>query len=285
MTAKTQHILSLESAHRLVSLEAATGGVHNRAEGQMILNLQNFLDTGKSVVFTMGKVIKGFSLLGFSTNNKALAFVKSKNFTEIRTLPIHIPMGLDVAFLQYVSVIDKMITLSENVLSDVIKPSVAFIGEYLSDPEKLNSVNGNTSFREIKFREKQIEEVKAELNRCIKDSKTEAMGRYGDYFERNDDYIKVQMHAGAFDKRMERTDKPEDVFEEVSTLIQRIELLQLRIEQDPETYKLAKGVAGYIADVVFNMAKEVEFYAACQTIIKSFMTTVNDNNDLLAKLR
>lgn len=277
-------VLSLDSSYKLVSLESLDGR-HQNASNPLIMNLHNFLDVSKSMSFSFKKTLASLNFLGFRPDGKAMAFVKSKNYSEIREIPINIPQGLDVPFIQYCPTIEKLLVLAEDIDNKVLSPAIAFIGEYLSNPELLNSVNGNTSLRNVNFREKQIAEVKQEVNRAIKDSKTEPMGRYGDYFERNDDYVKVQVFTNAFGKRLDNLTDPANIADLVDELVKRIELLQLRIESEPETYKMAKGVAGHIANVVYAVAKEVEFYAASRTMITIFINTMKTNNEMLAKLR
>lgn len=199
--------------------------------------------------------------------------IKDVNYASVRKMMVMGPKGLKTTYLNYIEEVEYALIHTENLMDKVLNPFANWILLLLATPENLKSVQ-NYPITPVTSRKK-LEDIRKGLLNVIDSNSNQQKFLYGKLVTRNKDWLEIIERTNTISSRFLATNRS-SVKQKVSDISEALEKLIIRMEEDPETYKLSGVTVSSIAEQCYTVGKEIEHYAATGFIVQELITSVQD---------
>lgn len=192
-------------------------------------------------------------------------------YVSMVDLRVFCPPGMSSSYLELLTVLVECQQFAEKTLNETLRPFKTWAGSLYNDPQKLRSVRPNGEFVLHS-----PEALSKRLSAACSFS-GESTRAYGDCFERNTDWIELhkkveELFATYPSANVETFDKEtKDAARLVGMLANQINL----VGKD----KASQEVATQLGDSCYQIAKQVEFYAVYNTVMRSTLAALKQTID------
>lgn len=181
--------------------------------------------------------------------------LKRYGYSDLRHAKVMIPVGLSVTYLEYLDALSPSVAICETLSKRMLEPANRYLGQVLSDPEKLNQLRG--VHHEARIKPANVDQQLTQLEACFNAQSTQISAPLGDVFKRNQDIKTVFDQAAALNERMLRSDL-NAVQTQTETLIHLYDRLIDRIQE--EELDIEARAMERLSQMTYTLAQEVEFY-------------------------
>lgn len=212
---------------------------------------------------------------------------KTFNYLEIKDILVIVPVGFTGDYLGYFNMLLKQFEVMSNLVDDVIKPTHNLVLKYIGKPESMTTID-NADIEKVKLHDAQIESFKKDMNKYF-DSRRNHQTLPISKLVRNANELQELFKTISMEIKGPMVDiKCHDaIFTSYQQLQKSLDLLMVRIEQNPDVYKLNKLNAERLARLINDVAVEIEVRAALHSYLKQFVecaiavqqVIINNSND------
>lgn len=213
----------------------------------------------------------GNSFHTFKENTAKHKNLKSTSHLEVKDIKVVVPTGFTGDYLGYTKVLGQQFKAMQNITSDVLEPAQNLILKYIGKPDTMSNVS-NADLKRIKFHDKEIENFKKQMNRYFDAKKQHQALPIGKLVRSTKEFNQLanELSSNVL-PWMLNTKWQTEVFQAYLSLQQSIDLLLVRIEQKPQEYQLNKLNAERLANMVNDVAVEVELTGAMFTYMNQLV--------------
>lgn len=262
-------------ARQTISLEARGGRdplelFHARLP-KFITNVREFLKT------LIGKGAPKPELVDMKPMIRALEEI---GYMRAQKLKVYTPTGMDVTYLEYLTILEASQEAVERLESGLISPFKQWIGKMLTDPSELASVRGNGTPKDVVFSD--IDAIREMNENAFDQRKAKAEQSLGDVFNRLKDVEATQEKANGLIERLARIDRKK-LTKSVEELSELLSKLTKRIQEEEEGYSVSNKTIESLSALVYEVAVEVEHYSVYVHSIEALTNALQDTNDYIKK--
>ena len=240
-------------------------------------NVRSFLKGSDGFTVDLAKPIKSRPI------KKKLDAV---SYADLREVQVFVPAGLTSSYLDYLTVLDKAVAITEGLQEKILNPFARWLAIGLANPESFKNVRGGSSLRD--FEPHNIDKVILELGAAFRKGSSLHQVPMKVAFARNADVHTVLEKANELNERFMKTDR-KAVKEKVAEITELLDTLIERVEEAEENYDLSPVSLDLLSKLSFTLAQEVEFYGTVGFQLSSTMVslhnTVEKLEDAIKKLR
>lgn len=246
----------------------------------------NTLDKLKSRVLTLATSAKKHNgLLVRKVDDRIRNWADRESYITIGDVTVYVPVGLNVTYVTYVSVLEELMTFLQHIDSDLIKPIQKELGAVTNNPDILASKSGfkfNTSKASILKLD--IEEMTKKLSDCFDANSKDSTMPYKKAFARNSELEEVHKRTSNLLDQM-KVSEPDKVHESVNSLFGTVESLVevLKDNYGEDEMKKMDGTM-VLSEVMYQAAKWVEFYGVVNNQLLMLSSAINDTEEKLLKI-
>lgn len=272
-----QNLESLQRQAKIISLESSTAGQLLEA---LPARLPGFVADVKSFI---SNFIGADPILinQFKIDRNLENGLKKINYTSIMDLTGHVPMGMTCSYSQYLSELEKGMDIIEELLPEVLTPSLRWIASLLSDPEKLSSISRNKEFKSIKVID--LNPIKKSMRKCMDDKGISDRAPLGDLIANIKEWSIVVTRLKKLQERYSAISRSK-LIDTVTEITGGLETLYSRVEDEPDVYSISGKTMGEIADAATYLAEQVEYFSVFSFQLQQFSQAVEDTQTALANV-
>lgn len=262
----------LQHKRDVITLESNSGAV---ALESAINRLPDFFGTVKLAFNKYLGAMPSITALFSSRTVKDIAQkVSNKQYTALRSLEVYTPPGLKTDYLSYAEVLEasvkKMLTLKQEIL----QPFASWLGAKLGNPASLASITTNLNI--TGYSSHNTEKLSKDLTACFHNSgRLEVLSTYGAVIKRNGDWATIGKISEALNTAFSDVHHKE-IVALVNQCTNMMDQLMLRMEEEPQTYKMSPAAIQALAAVSYDIGRELEFYGLLRHRINEFNKAVTD---------
>lgn len=246
-----------ETTAEVISVEAFAGIDPSKI-------ISRFPEFFSGVMHSCRAAISGLNaaFLPLPPEKEFLTKVQKASYATLMNQPAYVPRGFTGTYLEYLKKIEPELAIAERIPKEVVSPFKTYVTDLLSRPEKLASVNPEQFPSMGIFGD--IHRGTAELEFLAQHANPQATGERTEYknvIARNNDWADIHRRIHAIDERLNVSD-PEKLLDEVTDAGDYLNRLIERVKEDPATYQTSAVQLESLAQLVLNVARAVEYYAA-----------------------
>lgn len=209
--------------------------------------------------------------LDFDTNafERFCAKVGTHPFAELIDLRFFTPPGMRTTYLSLFQTLVECQEFSERTLNDTLVPLKQWAALMYNDPSRLRSVRTSSPVTVI-----DPTKLSKQLSAQCSFSGV-AQRPFGDVFESNADFGKVNELVNDLVVRYNSTtiNRFDDETKALSQILVQLTDTVGRMGDD----KVSSEVATYLADLCYQVARQVEFYAVYQTVFRAALSALTQS--------
>lgn len=265
----------------VISVEM-NGMGYTRLIGNTAKSLQNYIHDMKEFIFETTKPLtdKSAELLGFVKNYDAKRVVDETRYTELMNRDMYVPEGMSSTVLTLIAALEKSQDLMDSIVESTIKPATEYFSLLLSTPDEMSRATISPYAKQIVLNRNEIKKVKQLIANCFHNPIHQSKVKFSDGFDKNDDWSEACNRLEHLTNRV-NANSPTAVAAKVNELVNVVDRLIVQMEASPEVYQ-ANGVIGaYLADIIFGIGEEVEYYAAHVHHVQVLANVMTQNSELL----
>lgn len=242
------HIVSLEFVNDFTPGQPAMKRLAEMFGGTkaLITNLfENFtLDTDQKIDMT-----------------KLIGIAESQNYVAMSKVPVSQPLRLTKPWVEYVTALDTLQRVTENIDKELIQPFTSFVGKALNQPSLLNTM----TFEPQGYKFTDVKPYKKELEKFLNGPNKERV-QWNVAFRRNGE---VRSFAEKFNEVLIRHAglKPATVMEAVNKLNENLEALVREVNNPNSEYVMNKKTTMRLSEMILQLAQHVELYTITHNLI------------------
>ena len=193
--------------------------------------------------------------------NQLKTWLESERFLVLADIQVFVPKGLCVPYNQYVSELEAISAFILRVDTDMIKPTMAYIGVLINNPEFSKSASSlafkdaNSSLLNV-----DTEKLMVPMTKCFDSKNVTDTTRYADAFQNNGDVTAIIKRVQTLEDNLSRTD-PTMVRKSAEQLFVSAEHLADAIRNDSNYAQLSKTVSKDVSARLYACALWIELYA------------------------
>lgn len=262
----------------MIAMEAITP--HQSMEG-IIERLPSFFTDVKSFLSDMFAT-KEVGSVGFMDVNGTGRRVRSTQYTDLTDVVVFTPPGLAVSYQEYFDVLNRAQNIAEVIPKDTLRPFAIWIAVMLSNPERLGSLH---SERDVEnYQEHDIAGIKKEIAACFERGGVQTESTFGQVFRKSSDWETVAQLANALNERVSAL-KNSTYVDLVKQITESLDLLLVRIKEEPVEYRTSGNAMQVIAKLCTAMATECEFYSVYRFQVLSALAALKDSETNLRDIK
>lgn len=275
---KTMSLISqYETTAKVISVEAFAGVDPSKI-------IARFPEFFSGVMHSCRAAISGLNaaFIPLAPEKEFLTKVQKASYATLMNRAAYIPRGFQGTYLDYLKKIGPELEIAERIPKDVVAPFKNYVTDLLSRPEKLASVNPDQFpsmgiFADIHKGTAELEFLAQHANPEAKGDRTE----YKNVVARNNDWPEIMRRIQEVDTRLNVTN-PEALLEDVTDAGDYLNRLIERVKEDPATYQTSAVQLDGLSQLVLNVARAVEYYAAVVYLYGRFRHCVMETRRELA---
>jgi hypothetical protein len=270
-----------ETTAQVISVEAFAGIDPSKI-------ISRFPEFFSGLIHSCTAAISGLNAAFVTTGDEKefQSLLQKTSYASLMDRPAFVPRGFSGTYLEYLKKIEPELAIAERIPKEVVAPFKTYVTDLLSRPEKLASVNPD-QFPAVSFFA-EIHSGMAQLEFLAKSANPEAAGEHTEYKKvvaRNNDWSEIVRKIREVDQRLNESN-PEKLLEEVTEAGDYLNRLIERVKEDPETYRTSAVQLDGLAQLVLNIARSVEFYAAVVYLYGRFRHCVMETRkELFSSIR
>lgn len=222
--------------------------------GGVIKNIPKFMMNLKLGLTNMSNIVRNIGQVpNYKKFNNA---IKTTIYADLMNVSIHIPSGLVVKYTDYLDVLEKCVTVNENTIGNTLQPLALWLGENLSDPEKLNKTRSGISINGFVVTD--LAPLKEELNRCFKIGSSTVKGPFKEYFS---NFSEVETVYSRSDELVNRviSINLKTIKDKVNEISDKVNTLTNRIISESDLYQISESNQKTLSTLLYSVAEEVSF--------------------------
>lgn len=196
-------------------------------------------------------------------------------YAELRSVKVVVPAGMKTDFLTYGEALQTAAKTVEDLHSDVLIPFHKWVQQKLGNPSTLSSKTSTLEFPVIA--NYNVDALKASIDACfVEENKTQDIHvPYGQAIRRNSDWFDIAKILDTLEDKMgEKSHKA--VVQKVGDLLADVDKLLYRLNDMKEgVHKASPETLKTLSEVIFTIAKDVEFYALLRHSIREYEVALN----------
>lgn len=251
----------------LVALESATNPF--QMVSPVLKNqLQNILDKTSNDLQGVAKTFMQFDtyLPVFFHDTSVINEVEKKPYSDMIAVNIPVPAGFVGKLDAYVTELSFIYSVFTDIVETTLNPADDYISMIIGHPEKIGSLFEEEQYKKIKTRKADMEAFRKMIAPMFSNDSSKEVYPFGKVFSRNTDFKLYCSHIKNLEKQYRNRElaKVSKMCEQISM---KTDLLYTRMKQGKVT-TLSNRTAGKIADLMYELALEVEFYAGVLNMIQ-----------------
>lgn len=266
---------SLTIAAEMIGLESMT-------PSQLVLalpaRLPKFMQDVKHYLTSQFSTVKSSFLGATFAMGETERLIGTSNYYALSQLEIFIPMGLTKDYVGFVACLEANQKVADTLMADVLKPTSFWLGKVLSSPQELLSVRDNHG---IQFRK--LDELKRHTAAHFNKVSNQDKCLFGKVFRSNREFLESVTGVNNVTARLAHLDN-KSLQAEVDLIVEMMDKLMIRMQQDPNTYQMSGVTAKAMAQIALHLAERVEFYAAHAALVQNTNGTLQLTMDKLKRV-
>lgn len=202
----------------------------------------------------------------------SIAKLSRINFAAQRKTAIYGPLGIKVAYHDYLNAVSASIDVVTKLQSHQISALNTWANGLLSEPERFNSARGDKPT--LPYGENTITECRAKLERCVDRASTRTLHEYGKLFRNNGEVNIVAVQVNQLIDTYMSVDSTA-LIEAVEDSVSLLGRLADRLEND-DTFKPNGATLAALTKGILETAKLVEFYSITGYLLAEVRGTVSE---------
>lgn len=252
------NVVTVERYHdHLVSLEQINAFTPGQSGMQRLAEM-----FGGTKAFVVGL----FDTMKLKTDNKIdltklINIAESQDFIAMSKVPVSQPLRLTRSWVEYVTALDTLQDVTENIDKNLLQPFSAYVGKALNSPQLL----GSLTFEPQGYKFTDVKPYKKELEKFLNGPNKEYV-EWKSAFKRNAD---VRSFAEKFNEVLIKHAalKPETVMEAMNKLNENLEMLMKEVNKSASEYVMNKKTATKMSEMILQVAQHVELYTITHNLI------------------
>lgn len=274
----TDFNLSLETQYKMISMEAT-------AVSQVLevlpKKLPAFVSDVKGFISNfMGGDAPAMPSSFFSPEKKVVGLMKSLPYSAMVDVSVFVPAGLSGTYDDYLDMLEVGQSYAEDLLKDTLGAGMRWIAALLSEPENLQRVSGTPEFRKIVWHD--LEAYQKGMAKITSKKDASDSAKLGEVIPNVAAWPQVCKRMEEIQSRYASISRT-DLIDAVTDLTGALETLMHRAEIEPDVYKLSSRTMKEIADVSYQLAREVEFFSVYSFQLEQMSNALNDTQEHLLK--
>ncbi len=266
---------SLTLAAEMIGLESMTPSQLTHA---LPARLPKFMNDVKHFLTTQFSTVRSSFMGTIFAKGETERLIGSSNYYALSQLEIFIPTGLSKDYIGFVKCLEANQKVADTLMSEVLKPTTLWLGKVLSSPEELMSVRDNHG---IQFRK--LDELKRATASHFDKVSNRDKCFFGNVFRSNREFLESVDGVNAVTTRLSHLDN-KSLQAEVDLIVEMMDKLMIRMQQDPKTYQMSGVTAKAMAQTALHLAEHVEFYAAHAAMVQNTNGTLQLTMDKLKRV-
>lgn len=265
----------------VISVEMSGMG-YTRLIGNTAKSLQNYIHDMKEFIFEVTKPLtdKSSELLGFVKNYDAKRVVDETRYTDLMNKDMYVPEGMSSTILTLIAALEKSQDVMDDIVDSTIKPATEYFSLLLSTPDEMSRATISPYAKQIVLNRNEIKKVKQLIANCFHNPTHQSKIKFSEGFDKNDDWSEACNRLEHLTNRI-NANSPTAVAAKVNELVSVVDRLIVQMEASPEIYQ-ANGVTGaYLAEIIFGIGEEVEYYAAHVHHVQVLANVMTQNSEML----
>lgn len=259
------HELNKESLD-VISTEAMSNPLKGMTEliKARLHKIVNSLSNNKNAEVMEGHDLKTDAFTDFMVSHKENKgkYVKSNTYMDLKNVNVTVPVGFTGDLMGYATTLASISKSMSNLSREVLEPTHNLILKYIGKPETMSSIS-NSDFGKIKLHSNEIEKFKKEMNVYFSAKQKHQVLPVGKLLKNLNQFNDVANLINTSIIPFELNVKARDtIYKSYTQLQQSLDLLLVRIEQKPDQYQLNKLNAERLANLINDVAVELELYSA-----------------------
>jgi hypothetical protein len=195
-------------------------------------------------------------------------------YVDVSPMNAYVPEGLKTTYLEYMAALQDAVGHAVHIM-DVLTPYSTYLSQVITNQDMAIS----TQSFELEFKQLQKErlDLNEKLGACFLKGSTQTDVAVSDVVRRNADWIDVFAQANDIVDAMNRVNRT-IILKKVAECDTHLAVL-LRMVESKKTDKLSSQMVGNLADGAFQVASELEFYAATHYKTEVLMAAINRTVD------
>lgn len=266
---------------RELELTGATIALESSNPSQILASLNHrlpeFVADVKSFVYNLFDTVpQQASLIDTHTTEKAIA---KSNYVALSELLIFVPQGMNKEYLTYIHALNSSQHVVDDLLPNVLNPSISWLGKLLAQPESMGSMRSQLTG----IVTHPLDKVNKEIADCFSKHDSLSKVAYGTAFKRNSDFIESIKEINHIQEKLLKTPR-QDVMNAVNQITELLDKLLIRMQQQPEVYKPSGVTMQDISKVALALGHEIEFYAAHTFMVRACSESLRETKEKIEQL-
>lgn len=247
----------------------------------------NSLSNNKNAEVMEGHDMRSDAITDFMISHKENKgkYAKQNTYLGLKDINVVVPVGFTGDLIGYATTLNQASKTMAQLSKDVLEPTHNLILKYIGKPETMSNIS-NSDFSKIKLHSSEIEKFKKEMNLYFSTKQKHQALPVGKLIKNLNQFSDLANLVSTSIVPFELDVKSRDrIYKSYTQLQQSLDLLLVRIEQKPDQYQLTKLNAERLANLINDVAVELELYSALVNYNHQLIVcTVALKNRLLEKL-
>lgn len=201
-------------------------------------------------------------------------------YSEVKELKAFKPEGLGVSYLQFLDVLDSEINHVLKLEKEILDPYCTYLAKLVSLPEEIKALDTKqNTYKNINDRR---ESATAVLSKCYKKDSYEAITTVVNVVDRNRDWSIIINRLNSSIYNINKIDK-KSIEEKVKLCEQYLDVLYDKYNKQ-ELSNITPEVIKAITDSTYQVAKEIEFFAALYFRVLTLKGSVENTIEHITKV-
>lgn len=200
-------------------------------------------------------------------------------FIDLANSQIFIPPGLNVQYLQYIDALDDSMIVIENIEKGVLNPFARWLGESISDPEKLSKFRSGMVIAD--FKPSGTAALSKRLGSCFTMGATKNKGEFKNYIKRVNDIPIIYTKASAIIDRVNKMEFKK-LGKKINEVVSKLNSVEQIINNAEGEEVLSYQNREIIAKLCVAVAEELEFMGVVCYQLTVLANALRENYDILA---
>lgn len=265
-------IASLKIQSDLISLESRTDDVLQpstlRRLPSFISDVRTYLADLLAISRTPGNVID---------DRKAQSTLRKINYITLSPVDVYVPVGLNVRYLDYVTVLERVMPLVQSTLNQTLRPTAAWLAELATNPDRLTALRP----KDFPITTDAVDVARRELAACFEKGGVKDKRGFGEMFDRNNDWATVVSKANALIVSQKSVSR-KDVIAKVEEINHALNIIAGVIEKGD--VQVSAPTVTQFAKQSYAMAQQLELFSTYEYQLIGLSVALQDSADKLKSL-
>lgn len=268
-----QLLYACESLSDLVTTGmSAASNFTQRLLGAMPGVIGGFFPVAKALDAPREQVSQLVELKLSRDQKKFMEVVAAVPYSDLRELRAFVPGGLNVTYLEYLSVLLPATECAMDVRASIIEPYMMLLAKLVSDKQgAIGTQNYASTYKKMAA---DREQVQKEFARCYKHNSEETQTTVKHVIERNSDWRQVLQMVNACAANLEAVDLP-GIQKQLAQCSDYLNVLYERLKSG-EVGDTTREAAQGLADGAYTVAQEMTALSSTYFRTLQLTTAVND---------